>query len=667
MSSSVDTAVPIIVLVTLVTLIGAIYGTLELYDNESSAWDVLKGLLSGDITLWDIWEGKKDRSGVCQGPDTNAVYEYNEKGDCTFLGCKPGYFEQNGICVQSRDRSDDLIGGVETVDCELDPDEPYTYGQCLDQVTRQPLTGSIGSCGPGRRSKNPNAINGGIGLGSACEDPSEEDCSVPCPRECDAPESLWVPVEGAPCVGTSGRHLGVPVDEGEGVEVTYHGEGLQQKKIVDISEIPVSLYASTHANAQEYADSINHDKCVDRGSVQELCKIEPTSTSKWMGCPLPETEIGWVYHDNGAVFTKDSAEAYMADASKYGDLVKEPAVSRERAIELGVLNDRGEVEDITLMPKGYKIKYKAANTSSYASTLENDCTVVLLEEAPAPRVAEDCVIEDVGDVCYSVGCGTRYSKSVTPTVKIQAWGLGTCDPGDTYTDTRSCATWELPCCVENTSHYESGGCIEGTETFTQNTSACSITSKVGGVSSYTRDCCTQGGWSPVTGYDGCELKGNIWKRKYTRTVTDGCTGGDAETVEYRVDGDCNYDCEIKSITMNEEFDSGSGSNRCFAGARWVTKKVGAIDFREPKGSGKACPTGVVGKYYYNTKGLRTDLGDINGQTLPDFHCDSVSWNHGENKLNFTQSNNCDKKLDNFSFCNVTFERPNLYLTNVGPP
>ena len=620
MSSSVDTAVPIIVLVTLVTLIGVIYGTLELYDNESSAWDVLKGLLSGDITLWDIWEGKKDRSGVCQGPDTNAVYEYNEKGDCTFLGCKPGYFEQNGICVQSRDRSDDLIAGEETVDCVIDG---YTYGQCLDKVTTEPLTGSKGSCGIGIRSKNPNITSSGIGLGSTCEESSEEECSVPCPLECEAPESLWVPVEGAHCVGNS-RYLGVPIDEGDGVEVTYHGEGVQQKKLLEISEIPVSLYMGTHDTAQEYADSINYDKCVD--SVEKLCKIEPTPTSKWMGCPLDTTEIGWVYHDNGAVFTKDSAEAYMADASKYGELELEPAVRRERAIELGVLNDKGEVLDLEKMPKGYKIKYKAINNQSYAETLENDCTIVQLEEASAPRVAEDCEIEDLYGDCFSVACGTRYSRTVTPTLKKQAWGAGVCNLGNPYTDTRSCTTSDLPCCVKgNDYHYKSGGCIEGTETFTQDTDECSIKNQNGGVSSYTEECCTQSGWSPVTGYEGCELVDGVWKRKYTRTVTSGCTGVDAETVEYRDDGDCKYDCAITSIS----FEDGTVNDNVSSGGMYCARKsyfrqIATMDTREPKGGGATCDNKYeVGDPIVESDSITRSYDVLPSADMPSFRCGSI--------------------------------------------
>ena len=620
MSSSVDTAVPIIVLVTLVTLIGVIYGTLELYDNESSAWDVLKDLLSGKITLWDIWEGKKDRSGVCTGPDKNAVYEYNKKGDCTFLGCKSGYFEQNGICVQSRDRSDDLIAGEETVECVIDG---YTYGQCLDEVTREPLTGSKGSCGTGIRSKNPNVINGGIGLGSTCEEQSEEVCSVSCPLECEAPESLWVPVEGAPCVG-NGRHLGVPIDEGNGVEVTYHGEGLQQKKLREISEIPVNLYANTHANAQEYADSINYDKCID--SVEKLCKVEPTSTSKWQGCSLPETTVGWVYHNNGAVYTKESAEAYMADASKYGELELEPAVSRDEAIQIGVLDSKGQVLDLGKMPKGYKIMYKAANTSSYEQDLENDCTIVLLKEAEAPRVAEDCEIEDLDGDCFSVSCGTRYSRTVTPTLKKQAWGLGTCDVGDEYIDTRSCATFELPCCVKgNDFHYKSGGCIEGIETFTQDTGECSIKNLNGGVSSYTKNCCTQSGWSPVTGYEGCELVDGSWKRKYTRTVTNGCTGADAEKEEYRDDGDCKYDCAITSISFEDgTVDAYRTYGGMYCGIKSYIREIATMDTREPKGGGATCDNKLeVGDQIVGSYEINASYDVLPSAGMPSFKCGSV--------------------------------------------
>src|SRR6056300_1647622 len=190
MSSSVDTAVPIIVLVTLVTLIGVIYGTLELYDNESSAWDLLKGLLSGDITLWDIWEGKKDRSGICAGPDLNAAYMYDEKGNCTFIGCKPGYFEQNGICIQQRDRSDDVYGGQEAVDCEFDG-----YKEVTTCIPKDPnVTCGIGV---GTVQKEPNQINSAMG-GGTCPPMIEEDCDIKCPDICTIDKGeAYKEVEGA--------------------------------------------------------------------------------------------------------------------------------------------------------------------------------------------------------------------------------------------------------------------------------------------------------------------------------------------------------------------------------------------------------------------------------------------------------------------------------------
>jgi hypothetical protein len=519
--SSSNAVIPIILVLSFLSTIGVIYGALELSDDERNAWEVLKDLLSGKISLQDIWrvlsgrDAEAKAAGACQGVDQNGVYEYDKDGKCIKLGCNLGYYEQDNMCIERRNFSGEVFSGQGSADCELDPDEPYTYGQCLDEVKRVPLTGFPDSCGEGIRSKNPNVINGGIGLDSTCEEPSEEVCSVPCPKTCDAPEELWVPVEGAHCVG-NGRHLGVPFDEGNGVEVTYHGEGLQLKKLREISEIPVNLYASTHVNAQEYADSINYDKCVD--SVQKPCKIEATSTSKWKGCELPKTGIGWVSHNNSAVYTKESAEAYMADASKYGELKLEPAVSRDKAIELDVLDSKGQVLDLEKMPKGYIIKYKAINNQSYEQDLQNDCTIVQLVPAEAPRVAEDCEIENEVGACSPIGtCGAKYTRIITPVVKKQAWGVGVCNPGDPYTEAPStCLTLELPCCEKgNSDHYKSGECsTEGIRTFTQNEANCSIQDLSGGKSSYKEDCCYVGDWEEA----GCNLDGKLDHMKYTREI-----------------------------------------------------------------------------------------------------------------------------------------------------
>jgi hypothetical protein len=542
--SSSNAVIPIILVLSFLSTIGVIYGTLELSDDERNAWEVLKDLLSGKISLQDIWrvlsgrDAEAKAAGACQGVDQNGVYEYDKDGKCIKLGCKLGYYEQDNMCIERRNFSDEVFSGQTSADCELDPNEPYIYGQCLDKVTREPLTGLGSSCGTGIRSKRPNVINSAIGLDGACEESSEEVCSVPCPLECNAPESLWVPVEGAPCVG-NGRHLGVPIDMDGGGQVTYHGGGLQLKKLLEISKIPGSLWGSTYNTAQDYADSINYEKCPS--SAQKLCNVEPTQGSISAGCPSSSGEIGWIYHDDGAVFTKESVDAYMADASKYGELVKEPAVTRDEAIELGVLDDKGQPIDSTNMPKGYKIKYKAANTSRYEQTLEDNCTIIELEEAEAPRAAEDCVIVDETSDCYSVECGARYSKTVTPTVKKQAWGVGTCNSPAPYT--RSCNTFELDCCSEtNPSHFTEGSCDNGTKTFTQDTSKCITNEQIQDGSTdpltYTKECCTQSDWSPVEGYDGCELIGNKWKRKYTREVTTGCEGDNAIEVKYQDDGDC---------------------------------------------------------------------------------------------------------------------------------
>jgi len=479
---------------------------------------------------------------------------------------------------------------------------------------------------------------------------------------------VWVPDDNAPCVG-NGRHLGVPIDIGDGTMVTYHGEGVQQKRLLEISEIPVSLYADTHDNAQEYADSINYDKCMEQGSVQKLCKIEATSTSKWMGCSLPGTEIGWASHNYGAVYTKPSAEAYMADASKFGELELEPAVSRQQAIEIGVLNDKGEVIDLSAMPKGYIIQYKAANTSSYDEDLKNDCTIVQLVEAEAPRKAEDCEIENVNGDCFSVSCGTRYSRTVTPTLKKQAWGLGTCDVGDEYIDTRSCATFELPCCVKgNDFHYNSGGCIEGIETFTQDTGECSIKNLNGGVSSYTEDCCYVGDWEEV----GCNLDEKLDHMKYTREIInkDMCRNSDfskgvnvnnGDIFSYDYDKvnvkyvpnteDCYSTCvrqQVDGVKPPYKQDWGGGGHE--GGQPYHSNCRGTIKYKltqEGKGSGKShssCTNfGLQNKKLGDTW---TELASIENNTCPAEHaaCVHTNWRMDNAPCRpYTNKRDCDNK------------------------
>ena len=175
--SSNNAVIPIILALSFLSTIGVIYGTLELSDDERNAWEVLKDLLSGKISLQDIWRVLSGRDAeakaarACQGVDQNGVYEYDEKGDCTFLGCKPGYYEQDNVCIERRNFSGEVFSGQTSVDCVIDG---YTYGECIPKLNE--------TCGEGvgQQLKTPNITTGTIGNGS-CESATYVDCDIKCP------------------------------------------------------------------------------------------------------------------------------------------------------------------------------------------------------------------------------------------------------------------------------------------------------------------------------------------------------------------------------------------------------------------------------------------------------------------------------------------------------
>ena len=67
----------------------------------------------------------------------------------------------------------------ENVDCELDEENPYSYGLCLDKTTKEPLTSVVGNCGKGIRTKTPNVVTGSKVKDSSCPSVEYEDCETP--------------------------------------------------------------------------------------------------------------------------------------------------------------------------------------------------------------------------------------------------------------------------------------------------------------------------------------------------------------------------------------------------------------------------------------------------------------------------------------------------------
>ena len=536
MSSSVDTAVPIIVLVTLVTLIGAIYGTLELYDNESSAWDVLKDLLSGDITLWDIWEGKGDRSGVCAGPDLNAAYMYDEKGNCTFIGCKPGYFEQNGICIQQRDRSDDVYGGQEAVDCEFDG-----YKEVTTCIPKDPnVTCGIGV---GTVQKEPNQINSAMG-GGTCPPMIEEDCDIKCPDICTIDKGeAYKEVEGAEVKAADNDGNIVVLGKASG----FCGTGTSIREYSPQSISNQFLIDAGYDTLEAYLNEVNPGGvCQDSEpfSVDVPCGIgENDLPMKDVSCSYGTRVYEAIKNNDGepACFKTSVAEDFIAGnisftALQEGEL---PIITPDDVLPL---NEDGEydwtqVSDDKL--KGRRIKYLSSLGVSAQTLQDNKCTLMTTEECNARVKDVDCEIgiTDIGD-CTDTTCDNNQHQAVTRGVTTKQFGNGQECPPYTTVTYPTCNTKSISCCTDADYKPTDGETCKDTGKikYTLNTTNCD---QNGLPDTKEFDCCYQSGYSPVPGIEGCELIGRNPKRKYTRTVA-GCSGDDAKEKEYRDDGDCCY-------------------------------------------------------------------------------------------------------------------------------
>jgi hypothetical protein len=471
-------------------------------------------LLGGGIVGYKFFlQGKEGDD--CEGDDKNAEYELDDKLKCKFVKCKDGYTaDSTGVCVLDQSGKDDIPGGNISVDCEIDEITPYTFGQCLNTVTEEPLTGDIDNCGTGRQRKTPNVKTVQIGRESSCPEQTYTECNVACPLECKAPDELWAPDDGASCMAGT-RKLGVAVDVGGGALVTYCGEGTQIKKL-DGERITSSMRGGMDLEA--YKNSINFNMCTSPTS--KPCKVECTNTTQPVSCPISNYDIGWLYEGGGSgkVYTKESAEGLLRGDINASQLELEPAVSRQDAIDSGAFVSATGAVNNDLIPKGYKIKFKASNEYSTAWLREQGCSIFVLEEAQAPRTSEACTWTELPGACYDVGCGSLQQKTVDHNIAIQAWGNGSCDKPREFT--QPCTTRTSSCCRKGDSfHYtvvpESGCSASGIKTFTK-TNVCSILNDPDGVDTYEEDCCYVGGWETdnVCNYEN----GRTDHLKYTRTV-----------------------------------------------------------------------------------------------------------------------------------------------------
>ena len=532
-------------------------------------------------------DDKWKKSGSCEGMDVNGVYEYDENGECVFKGCKSGYYQQDGICIKSRDLSSEFLGGGESLDCVIDG---YTYGQCMNKVTGQPLTGETGNCGIGTREKYPRVSASAIGRGE-CEAVVNEECEVSCPTTCGAPDSLWMTDENAECRA---------IRDGQSVvlgpESGYCGQGTKVKTFSDnaINAINADLLGTM--SLDEYKNSINFSSC--EPERVEACSVPCGEDLVDVGCPTSLDSWDWVYANQGAVYTPESAEQVIRREIGIGDAVLMPAISRQEAIDLGALNvETGEIDE-TRLPRGKKILFKAGEQHSYEYLKEQNCSIVQLEDVPAPRIAEDCVIENVEGQCSVVGCGVPQQKTITPTVTKPAWGAGTCNKEEPYT--KPCEGLYGPqCCIPgNKQQYtKTGTCDEnGKQLYTYNPEKCILVSTDSDDATFEEDCCYVGEW--VKGE--CNQDDQLDKVKYTRTVVnqnmcsrskllqnveDGETFDiDKPTIKYVQNvNECYSTCEVEKIGGHKApYDQRWGGGGFAGGDPYHTSCYGTVTYRVTK-------------------------------------------------------------------------------------
>ena len=486
--------------------------------------------------------------GVVCNDDKNAEYELDNQQKCKFVKCKDGYTaDSTGMCVGGSGQDDILGGNNISVDCEIDEITPYIFGQCLNTVTGEPLTGDIDNCGTGRQRKTPNVKTVQIGSESSCPEQTHTECNVACPLECKAPDELWAPDDGASCMAGT-RKLGVTVDVGGGALVTYCGEGTQIKKL-DGERITSSMMGGMDLEA--YKNSINFNVCTSPTS--KPCKVECTNQTQPVSCPISNYDIGWLYEGGGSgkVYTKASAEGLLRGDINASQLELEPAVSRQDAIDSGAFVSATGVVNNDLIPKGYKIKFKASNEYSTAWLREQGCSIFVLEEAQAPRTSEACTWTETPGACYEVGCGLLEQQNFAYNQLLPAWGSGSCDRPTKQP--ANCTTRTASCCDER----------------------------------------FVGAWTTVDGYQGCVADNGTMKRKYTRTGNgNSCSNSN---VKYENDDNCGFDNDRFYIKDVEDRYVGgySQSNRKIMGHGYWYEKAsyilnGSLENTTIQSAGKYC-------------------------------------------------------------------------------
>ena len=411
-------------------------------------------------------------SRACNGSVSNGYYELDQDGNCRLLGCKLGYYPQDGACSRLQDGFEDSPN-VDAVDCTLGG---YTYGEC------EPKLNQTCGQGAGTQLKTPIITEAAIGLGS-CETASYVDCDIECPDVCRVPDGQYTSLEGCKASTTEGESVKL------GAESGYCGQGVEVREIFRENISPDVIEAAGFQNVDDYLEYANPNG-VCPTQISTVCEVECKDGLLDVGCDYGKRQYEYIKDASGAAicFNKTQAEDYIAgDRAERPDKLDTILAADVREAD-GTYDVVGNVSKKNR--KGLYIQYLSDQGMSYDNISKNDCTLFKTEECDAPREKVDCVVGELSrSACQFVGCGKNEFKTVTQGVITHPFGDGDACRTDyqaTYNTTDNCNASKR--CCEPDDYKLTGDCpSNGIGTYTLDTTVCNRTTETGYISPLTEE------------------------------------------------------------------------------------------------------------------------------------------------------------------------------------
>jgi hypothetical protein len=525
--------VPIILLVSFLCTIGVIYGGLEMSDKERTAFDIFRDLMSGKLSLKDIWN---DTDTTCSGDDVNGVYELDADKNCIFKGCKMGYLPQGDGCVEWAN-----FTGTQAIDCEI---SGYTYSECKPKVNQK--------CGEGAgtREKYPTIIKGAIG--GTCESFTFEDCDIDCPNTCSVNPEDYSIIDGADCIGVKTNGDQEILGRASG----YCGSGREQLQLINANITLQDAIEAGFSTVQEYLEYANPGG-VCAASMPTACNVSCNQVAlngdpmQGIGCNYTTSEYAYISDKSGQAicFTQQSVNEYLNPTP--GQQVSKPIPLN--TIEASEVRLEDGTYDMNLISDDRKIGvhllYRAGNNMSYEDLVKENCHLYKTEPCNALKESVNCVINETHSGCKFVGCDQIGIDTITRQIETHPFGEGeTCI--QRYTDTTTTTTndgcsKELRCCEDDDYEPVEGTCsTDGFQKYTLNPQYCEKTDRFGNVSpeEVTRACdvdCVQDDWVDEGTCDS--LTGRIRQNRNITTAAQN-SGTACGPLTQEVDCDVNAVC-----------------------------------------------------------------------------------------------------------------------------